>query len=147
MDKFVSFVGIAQVAAAAHQKSTDVVEGVVAQTMPVGTDEFEQMRVFPHVVTHHEEGGFDTIAVERLDEPWGRFGDGSVVEGQIDCLLRRIHSPDGAGIEPTQPFGGLFDDHLFIYYLTIYNVQLTFRDAHIALAYIVRCKWSNGALL
>ena len=62
MDKFVSFVGIAQVAAAAHQKSTDVVEGVVAQTMPVGTDEFEQMRVFPHVVTHHEEGGFDTRA-------------------------------------------------------------------------------------
>ena len=101
VDELVRFVGIAQIAAAGHGETSDVVEGVVAQAMTMRADEFEEFRVLANIVTHHEERGFDPIAVECVDEPRGRFRDGSIVEGQIDCLLRWIHSPDGTGIEPS----------------------------------------------
>ena len=125
MNKRVSFVGIAQEAAARHHESAQMVEGVVAQSMSVRTYQFEEVGIFPHVVTHHEECGFHAVVVKGLDEPRRRFGDGTIVESQIDRFLRRIHSPDSAGVEPAQPFGGLFDDHL-----VIYNVPCTMYNYH-----------------
>ena len=101
LNQFVGFVGIAQIALARHGDATNVVEGVIAQAMTMGTDEFEQFWIFPDIVAHHEESRFHVVAIKRLNQPRGRFGDGPVVEGQIDCLLRRVHSPDGTGIEPS----------------------------------------------
>jgi hypothetical protein len=78
-----------------------MVEGMVAQTMTMRADEFIEFWIFTDIVTHHEKGGFHPIAVECLDEPRSRFGDGSIVKGQINSLFRWIHSPDGTGIEPS----------------------------------------------
>ena len=64
-----------------------------------------------NVVAHHEERGLHAVAVEDIEHPGGDFGNGAVVESEIHRALRRIHPPQGVGIEPTEKKGGLFDDH------------------------------------
>ena len=88
---------------------TNVVERVVAHTVPPSFDVGKQFRIFTHVVAHHKESCFDAVMVERVENPRGGLWDGAVVKGDIYRLLITFHPPDGAGIEPSQPFAGLFD--------------------------------------
>ena len=44
-------------------EAADVVERVVADAVAAADDHFVQIRIFPHVVAHHEESGFYTVAV------------------------------------------------------------------------------------
>ena len=88
---------------------TNVVERVVAHTVSTSFDVGKQLRIFTHVVAYHKESGFDAVMVERVENPRGGLWDGAVVEGDIYRLLITFHPPDGAGIEPSQPFAALFD--------------------------------------
>jgi len=38
-----------------------VIKSVVAHLMTLSLDAFEELRVFPDIVAHHEEGGLDVM--------------------------------------------------------------------------------------
>ena len=74
-------------------EATDVVVGVITDAMPFVDHTLEDVGVFAHVVAHHEEGRLDTIPSQHVQDEWRGFGDGPVVESQIDGLLLRVHTP------------------------------------------------------
>lgn len=92
-------------------QTADVVEGMVAQSMPTRFDHFEHFGVFADVVTDHKEGGLDAIMVEYIEHPGSYFGNRSVVKGEINGSFVLVHPPKGIGIEPAEKPGGLFDNH------------------------------------
>ena len=114
VDEVVGLDYILQIFVMRMSESAYVIEGMIAQTMSVRTDKFEQFGVLPHIVAYHEEGSLDTIAVESINQPRSGLGDRTIIEGQIDCLLRGIHPPYRAGIKPAQPLAWLFDYHTLL---------------------------------
>ena len=111
VDQLVGLQHIQHIAAGAGQP-LDVVVGVVANAVTPALDFLEQLGVFPHVVAHHEEGGLRIVFVQRVENPGSGLRDGPVVEGEVNRLLVRVHSPYSTGIEPSQPLRRLFYDHL-----------------------------------
>ena len=89
-----------------------VVVGVVAHLVPLGDDALVEFRMFAHVVAHHEESAFHPERLQRVEDKGCCLGDGTVVEGQVDCLLVTVHSPVGFRIEPAEVDGGLLNKHL-----------------------------------
>lgn len=75
-----------------------MVESMVAHTMSFGQNPTKEVGVFAYVVAHDKECRLDAKAGERVKHKGRRLGYGSVVEGEIDSLHRRIHAPDGVGI-------------------------------------------------
>ena len=107
----IGLLDVAHIRADAVQMTADVVECVVAQAVTAGFHHFKLGGMLANVVAHHEERGLHAVAVEDIEHPGGDFGNGAVVEREVDRALRRIHPPQGVGIEPTEKKGGLFDDH------------------------------------
>ena len=105
----------------------NVIVGMVAHLMAFSEDAFIEFGVFAHVVAHHEEGGFDIELLQRVEDEGCGLRDRAVIEGQIDCLLVTVHSPVGFRIEPAEVDGGLLNEHLIIYDLTIYYLRFTRR--------------------
>ena len=110
LNEAVGFVHVPYIIFGMHQPG-DVVVGVVAHTVPTSFHLFEEFGILPHVVAHHEESSLHSVLVENVKNPRRGFRNGSVVEGDIHCLLLRVHSPDGTGIEPSHPLAWLFNNH------------------------------------
>ena len=75
--------------------------GMVANLVPLGDDALVELRVFPDIVSHHEESSLYAEFLERVKNEGGCLGDGTVIESQIDCLLMTVHSPVGLRIQPS----------------------------------------------
>ena len=110
-DEVLRLAYIVQVAVGGMFKPPQVVEGMVADAMSAFQHLAEHVGIFADVVAHHEEGGFHAVMVQLLEHPGGHFGDGTVIEGQVDFLFRRCHPPQGARIELADKFRGLFNKH------------------------------------
>ena len=90
----------------------DVVVGVVAHLMTFSDDALIEFRVLTDIVAHHEERGLGSERLQRVEDERRSLRDGTVVEGQIYCLLVTVHSPIGFRIEPAEVDGGLLNKHL-----------------------------------
>ena len=95
-------------------QSTDVIVRVVANLVTLTDDTVVELRVFTHIVAHHEEGGLHVERLQGVEDKGCRLRDGTVVEGQIDGLLVTVHPPIGSGIEPAEVDGGLLDKHILL---------------------------------
>ena len=73
--------------------SRDVVIGMVAYAVSSPPHFFEQVRILHGIVSHHEEGGLCSEAVQHIEDEGRSFGDRSVVEGQIDHLPVLVNPP------------------------------------------------------
>ena len=111
-DEQLTFVGVDEVGDGPVLETAEVVVGVVADSMALLHDLAEELGMLLDVVSHDEKCGLHAVSGERIEQEGRGLGNGSVVEGQIDRLFRRIHSPRGLWIEPSQPFRGLLDNHL-----------------------------------
>ena len=80
----------------------DVVVRMVAHLMALGQDTFVELRVLPHIVAHHEEGGLGVKLLQCVENKGCSLRYGAVVEGQIDGLLVTVHSPVGLWIKPAE---------------------------------------------
>ena len=107
----IGLVHVAHIAADAVSESADVVEGMVAQPVTSSFDHLKLLGVLADVVSHHKEGGFDAVVVEHVKHPRCDFGDGAIVEGEIDGSFVGVHAPEGMRIKPSEKLGGLFDNH------------------------------------
>lgn len=77
-----------------------MVHGVVAPGVSSAADFVEEVWIATDVVAYEEECGFDVVLVEDVEDPGGDFGDGSVVEGEVDEFsATAFYSPDCFGEE------------------------------------------------
>ena len=98
-------------------KSLDVVVGMVPHLVPFSEYAFVEFRVLAHIVANHKERGFCIERLEDIEDKRSSLGDGTVVKGQVNCLLVTVHSPVGFRIEPAEIYGWLFDKHPFVLFL------------------------------
>lgn len=112
LQQFVGLLGVFQVFFRRPAEAANVVEGVVADAVASVHDLLENLWVFAYVVANHKEGGVDAVVRQHLKDEGRCLRDGTVVEGQVDSLRRRIHAPDGMGINPSQEAGRLLDYHI-----------------------------------
>jgi len=76
-------------------EAADVIVGVIAHLMALIHNLLKQVEMFPHVVAHHEEGGFDIVVAKGLKNERRRLGNGTIVERQVNCMFGVVHSPVG----------------------------------------------------
>ena len=69
------------------------------------------MRVLHGIFTYHEERSLCSKAVERIEDEGRCLWYGTVVESEIDDLPMRLYPPQSVGIEPTEDFRRLFNEH------------------------------------
>jgi hypothetical protein len=84
VDIVVSLAHILHIGTDGMTESADMVVGMITYLMPLSPNLLVEMRILPHVVAHHEEGGLDIELAKRLKDKGRRFRDGTVVERQID---------------------------------------------------------------
>ena len=113
MEQVVGLFNVVQIAAYAVTHTANVVIGMVAYTVPRILDHPVNVGILAHIVAHHEEGGFDAVLRKQVKDAGRYFGNGPVVEREIDSLHIRIHTPEGVGIDVAEPVGRLFYEHLF----------------------------------
>ena len=89
----VGLVCIGQIVFAQILESADMVVSVVAYAVTAFHNHTEHIGVFAHIVAHHEEGGFYLKMIKNIQHKRRGFGNGSVIEGQINDLLMTVHSP------------------------------------------------------
>ena len=82
-------------------EGTQMVERMVAHLMALSLNALKELGVFPDVVAHHKEGGFDAIFAQRVQNERRSLGYGAVVEGQVDGPLVSVHTPRGPWVEPS----------------------------------------------
>ena len=107
---------VVQVGMGGMFETAQVVVGVVADAVAALHHVLEDVRMFADIVAHQEEGGLDAVPVQQVQDPGRHLGDGAVVEGQVDFLLRGVHPPEGAWIELAYYVGGLLDEHGYSLY-------------------------------
>ena len=56
---------------------------VVTEAMPGVFDGAKDVGVSSYIVAHHEEGSFDIVSVEDVEDTRGDIGDWSVIESEI----------------------------------------------------------------
>jgi hypothetical protein len=61
-----------------------MVMGMVPHLMTFGQNTFVEFRVFPHIVTHHKEGGSHTELLQCVEYEWCSLWDGTIIESQVD---------------------------------------------------------------
>jgi hypothetical protein len=93
-----------------------VVMGVIAHLMPLGKDTLIKLRIFTYIVAHHEESGLHPEFLESVEDERGSLGDGTIVKGQIDCLIVTVHSPIGLRVEPAEIDSWLLNKHILFLY-------------------------------
>ena len=103
VDKLVGLEGVDDVGYRPVLEGSQVVIGVVAYLVTFGLDALIELRVFIDIIAHHEESGFNVKLPEGVENKRCGLGNGAVVEGQIDGLHRRIHSPHCFRKNPAQP--------------------------------------------
>ena len=111
VEKHVGFVGVDEICGCPMLEGPQMVVGVVAHLVTFVDDLLKQFRIAVDILTHHEECGFCVELFKCLEQERSGFGDGTVVERQIDCSNRRIHPPNRLWVYPSQPFGWLFNNH------------------------------------
>ena len=100
-------------------EATDVIVRVVAHLVPLVQHALVELRMLAHVVAHHEEGGLDVVALQRLENEGRGLRYGTIVESQIDDLLVMVHTPQSPWIEPAQVDGWLLYNHLHSQFSTL----------------------------
>ena len=110
--QFVGLKGVDDICGSPVLETADVVHRVVTHLMASIDNLLEELGVFPHIVAYHEEGGLGTERIERFENERRSLGDGSVIEGQIDCAFVRIHPPSGMWVKPPDISGWSFNNHL-----------------------------------
>ena len=110
-DELVGLFSILDIGLGEVLQSTEVVESVVAHLMSFVENLLEEIGLFPHVVAHHEEGGVGVECPQRVEDEWRGLGYGTVVEREVYGTLVLVHAPIGFGKHPSQPEGGLFENH------------------------------------
>jgi hypothetical protein len=61
LQHFISLLDIRDIGFAQMSNTAYMMIGMVTQTMSVPLYHFEHFRIFPHIVAHHKEGGFDLV--------------------------------------------------------------------------------------
>lgn len=89
-----------------------MVESMVSDAVSALLDHLVNLGMLPHIVAHHEKGGLDTVMVQYIEHPRRYFWDRPIVEGEINGANVLVHSPECQRVEPSEPFGGLFDKHI-----------------------------------
>ena len=110
----VTLLDVVNVIVVAHTHTADMVEGVVSYVMSALHHHLVDVRVFAHVVTNHEECGLYPILVQDIKYPGSNFGNGSVIEGEINRMVFRVFPEDAIRIYFAQYCCGLFEYHQFI---------------------------------
>ena len=74
---------------------------------------FEQFGMPAYVVAYHEEGGAYAVAVKQIEHPGGLFGNGSVVECQVDhaAAAAVFYAPPCFGKKQSVEQRRLLDQH------------------------------------
>ena len=103
------------------EQTANMIVRVVAEAMAALAHHSELLGVLAHVVAHHEERSLDAVVVEDIEHPRRYLWYGAVVEGEVYGALLSIHTPKGLGIEPSEEYGGLLDDHLYVLFLLGYS--------------------------
>ena len=114
MDELVGFEGVDDVGSGPVFERPQMVVRVVAHLMAFGHNAVVEFRMLSHILAHHEESCFHAVMIERVENEGRGFGNGAVVEGEVNGLLAGVHSPRGLWVEPSQPFGWLFYNHSFV---------------------------------
>lgn len=78
-----------------------MVEGVVANAVTAILYHLKNLGIFARIFAHHEEGGFHAVFIKHIEYPRCYFGDGTIVEGEIDALFLVLHPPKRTRIKPT----------------------------------------------
>ena len=76
--QLVSLIGIAQEGLASVSDSTNMIEGMIAQSMSASGNLLHELRILTHVVAYHEERGLHPITIENVEDEGCRFRDGAV---------------------------------------------------------------------
>ena len=111
MNNIIYLSGICQVIRIGIFKSTDVVESMVTDAVSVLYHHPVFIRVFAYIVAYHEKGSFNMMLFQYFQYPGSYFGDGAVVESQIDCPLIRVHPEDSLWIQRPEKPRWLFYKH------------------------------------
>ena len=64
------------------------------------------------VLSDDEECCFCPIGFEGVEDERCGFRDRAVIKGEIDGPVVVVHSPSGPRVQPSEPLGGLFDNHV-----------------------------------
>ena len=116
---FIYFLGICQRVGVGGFESTDVVESVVADAVPVFSQHPVLVRVFLYIVAYHEEGSFTIVFFQQFQYPGSNFGDRSVIKSQVDGPFVRVHSENGLRIQRPEKPRWLFYKHESLYFFEI----------------------------
>ena len=108
---FVGQLDVGQIVRRTVLETAQVVEGVVAQAVPLLHHHAEHGRMLAHVVAHHEEGRLDAILAQHAQHPGSHLGYGSVVKSEINGFLLGAHTPQGGRIEFAKQSRRLFNEH------------------------------------
>ena len=108
----VGLLHVAHIAVDAMAQRADMVESMVSDAVSALLDHLINLGMLPYIVAHHEKGGFDAIMVQHIEHPRRHFRDRSIVEGEINGANVLVHPPESQRVEPSEPFGGLFDKHI-----------------------------------
>ena len=108
VDDFLGLEDVTDISAEGGFASAHMVHGVVADGV-AGVDHLAiKLRIAPGVVANHEEGGFDAVMLENLQNPGCCFRHGAIVESQVgDLSAGYLNSPDGLREEEAIEHRGL----------------------------------------
>ena len=111
MQILISFVYIAHIRAYAVSESTNMIKGMITQTVTTRLHHLELVRMLTYVIAYHKEGSLDAIMVEHIEHPRGHLRYRTIIERKIYSTFVFVHSPKRTRIEPSQKAGGLFYNH------------------------------------
>ena len=112
VDELLCFVGVEDICYGPVVDGVEMVVGVVPDLMSLVHDLLKEFGMALDVFAHHEECGLDIVFAQYFQDDGCGFWDGAVVESEIDGFFSSIHSPDGFGIHPSEPYCGLFYEHV-----------------------------------
>ena len=111
VNQVICLVGVLHIRLQGMANATHVIVCVISNLMSLCLYAFIEMRVLADIVTYHEESCLYPILCQSVKDKGGGFWNRSVVKGEINRMLPWIHSPKCFGIDPTEPYSRLFNNH------------------------------------
>ena len=108
----VGLVDIGDVSLGALLESLEVVEGMVTYTVTTLNNHLVLIWMLAYIVAYHKESSLDLVFVQHIKYPRRYLGDRTIVEGEIDSLLRCIHPPMCTGVQSADELWGLLNEHM-----------------------------------
>lgn len=93
VDNLLRHVYVDEVSGCPMLEGVEVVESVVAHLVPLGYDLIVEIMVAEYILANHEEGGLYVISPQRIEDKRCRFGNGPVIEREVNRTLVGVHSP------------------------------------------------------